>query len=57
MAVAVQPSVPQGPVDKTGAVQPEGAVGAGGGVTRRPYFGELAPAGVPANDIALDSDR
>lgn len=45
------------PIDKSAAVQSIGAVCASGGAAVRPYLGELAPAGVPANHQRFDSDR
>ena len=47
----------ESPVNKTGTVQSIGAVCAGGGTAVRPYLGELAPAGVPANHQGFHSDR
>ena len=37
------------PIDKSAAVQSIGSICVGGGVAVRPYLGELAPAGVPAD--------
>lgn len=47
----------KGPIDKARAVQPVGPVGAGGGAARRRDLPQLSPAGVPAENKALDSDR
>ena len=45
------------PIDKSAAVQSIGSICVGGGVAVRPYLGELAPAGVPADHQGLHSDR
>lgn len=41
------------PIDKSAAVQSIGSICVGGGVAVRPYLGELAPAGVPADHQGL----
>lgn len=45
------------PIDKSAAIQPVGAVGAGGGVACGGDFPERAPAGVPADHQGFNSDR
>ena len=45
------------PVHESTAIEPVRKIGPGGGATVRPYLGELAPAGVPANHQGLHSDR
>ena len=45
------------PIDKSAAIQPVGAVGAGGGVACGGGFPERAPAGVPAENQGFNSDR
>ena len=55
--VAAACGIVKNPIDKSTAIQAVGPIGAGGGAACRRDLPQLAPAGIPAEDKTLDSDR